>query len=368
MKVALLTTWDEPCGIADYSAALAEALRPHAEVRVVPVRHGQTDPAYFRGLGRQCNGADLAHLQHEYIFFGGRDPWSCRWPHLLRELRVPYAVTAHTWLNRFSGGPAWKRVFRGLRDGVYGAAGWTRYLRAGQFAGARRILVHTASHRGALIAQGLPSERIRVVPQGVPDHFPRGRRDEAARRWGFTGPVVSMFGFLTPAKGHLLALAAWELVQPDATLVIAGKPFSAREDAYARQVHDLAARQSGRVLEVGYLPETELADLLAASDLVLMPYTGGTSSYALSLALAQGCAVLASDLPQFLEIRAEDPCLEVFHAGDAADLAERMMELLEDSGHRLRLSEAARVWARGHRWSAVGEQTAGIYREILSGM
>lgn len=364
MKVIMLTSWQEECGIADYAAALVAALRPRVDVEILPLRRERTAPGYFRELGRACNRADLVHIQHEYVFFGRRDPWGYRWPQFIREVRVPYAVTVHTWLKRFTGGPLWKRALRETRSAAYALSGWTRYLESGQFRRAARVIVHTQAHRQALVAGGLPPDRVAVLPQGVPEPRPHGRREEILRRWNLDGKVVVLFGFLNPSKGHLLALSAWEQAQPEATLIIAGKAPSKPDESYARQVAAGAARAGRRVRLAGYLPESELADLLAVSDLVLLPYLAGTSSYALSLALAQGCAVLASDLPQFMEIRSEQPCLELFRGGDASDLAGRMLELLQDSGRRLILQRAAREWAQTHSWESIARKTEQVYSEI----
>ncbi|NTV53216.1 MAG: glycosyltransferase, partial [Candidatus Firestonebacteria bacterium] len=305
MKIAMLTSWQEACGIADYAAALVAALRARVEVEVVSLAHGQTEAAYFRRLAQACNRADLVHVQHEYIFFGKRTPWAYRWPDLIRALRVPYVVTSHTWLKPAQGGPGWKRSARRLRDALVRGTGWSAYLEAGQFKGAAGIITHTRAHRGFLIRAGLSGEKIQVLPQGIPAGFPRGVADRARRRWQLTGPVVTLFGFLNPAKGHELALAAWEQMPRDAVLVIAGRAFSERERDYARRLEQLARQKGERVRWTGYLEEPDLADLLAATDVVLMPYVHATASYALSLALATGRPVLASDLAPFREIRGE---------------------------------------------------------------
>ncbi len=365
MKIAMVTSWREACGIADYAAALVAALREQVDIQVVPVQAGHRRRGYFRELGRACNQADLAHVQHEYIYFGGRDPWSCRWSHFLAGLRVPHLVTAHTLLGEFPGGPWWKRGAKWARRTAYRLSGWTSYLEAGLFAPSRRILVHTASHRQALVARGLPPERVRVVSQGVPAVKP-GKAAAARERWGLSGPVVTLFGFFNPAKGQLLALEAWERAAWPATLVVTGKAFSGRDAAYARRVEQAAARMPGRVRLLGFLPEEALNDLLAASTVVLMPYLRSTSSYALSYALAQGSAVLTSDLPAFREIRERTPCLEMFPSGDAAGLGARLRGLLADETRRNDLRRAAREWAAAHSWGEVARDTLAIYREILS--
>jgi glycosyltransferase involved in cell wall biosynthesis len=369
MKIAMLTSWQEACGVADYASALVAALRSRAEVEVnvVGLIHGQTEPGYFRKLGEACNGADLVHIQHEYVFFGKRTPWSYRWPDVLKALRVPYVVTSHTWLKPTQGGPAWKRAGRSLRNALVRSTGWSRYLEAGQFQSAARIITHTRAHREFLIESGLAPEKIAVLPQGIPSGFPLGDAARARQRWDLRGPVVTLFGFLNPAKGHELALAAWKQMPREAVLVIAGKAFSSRDQAYAEQLERQARRMGQQVRWAGYLEEPDLADVLAASDVVLMPYVATTASYALSLALMAGRPVLASDLAPFQEIRQEKDCLELFQNRNADDLARQLKMLLENPGRRESLAQGAREWSRTHTWEAVAGATAKLYADALGG-
>jgi glycosyltransferase involved in cell wall biosynthesis len=141
--------------------------------------------------------------------------------------------------------------------------------------------------------------------------------------------------------------------------------YSEREAAYARQVAEAVARAGRGVRQLGFLTEEELNDLLAASDVVLLPYSSGTASGILARALAQGRPVLASDLEFFREIRSERPCLELFRSGDAGDLAERLTKILPDAPLRRGLSRQARLWAQAHSWRAVARATADLYAEIL---
>jgi len=366
MQVAMLTSWNEPCGIADFSRALVTALQRHIDVKVVPLKHGQTQARYFQSLGEACNDCDLVHIQHEYAFYGGRDPWNCHWGSVLRGIRIPYVVSSHTWLKPFIGGPVGKRVMRSLRSGLYKVSGWQHYLEAGQFAGARRVIVFNQAYQQELIRRGLPAGRVEYFPQGVPEEVLPGDARAARSRWELKGRIIVIFGFLFPSKGHLLALRAWEQALPNTMLVIAGGEFSGKEAHYARQVAKAAEKFPKTVRLTGYLSEQDLADLLEAADLVVLPYLNHTSSYALSRVLAAGVPVLASDLACFREIREANPCLELFRTGEVEDLSVKMRDLLEDTGKRCGLQQAARRWVQEHGWNKVAEDTVKLYKRVLN--
>lgn len=367
MNVTMVTPWQEACGIADYARDLVRGLRRRTDlkVEVSPLDAARTDPEFFRGLARAGNRADLVHVQHEYVYFGGLGSREDLWRRLARDLRVPYLVTLHTRLQPGTGGPAWKRLARSARDAWRSASGWTLRQTAGQFRGAARLLVHTAAHRQALLDAGLSPDRVVVTPFGAPAGG--GNAEAAKRRWALPDTVVTLPGFLNPTKGHRLALEAWDrLAAPEAVLVIAGRAFSERDEAYAREVEQAAAARAGRVLSLGYLSDPDLSDLLAASRVVLLPYHQVTASSVLARALAQGCAVLSSDLAAFREIEKETSSVALFRAGDAAHLSECLGALLADPGRRAALTQAARVWAERNDWAQVADRTAELYRQVLN--
>ncbi|MCD4812896.1 glycosyltransferase [bacterium] len=365
MKIAMLTTWSEPCGIADYAKGLVAALKPQAAVDVIEIKHGRHKRDYFRKLGQACVGYDLVHIQHEYVFFGGRDPWNADWKELIRHIKVPYIVTVHTWLRPFSGGGWIKRSVRALRLGVYTLIGWQRYLEAGQFKGAVKVIVHTQAFAQALMKKGIAREKVQVMDQGIPGapQFASGLRAKA--RWGLAGQVVTLFGFLIPSKGHLLALEAWQQAPENTTLMIVGKPFSKVDTLYAEKVKTQANTFPGTVKMTGYLEPDDLADLLLASDLVILPYTAGTASYSLSVVLAHGCVALTSDIECFQELSRNTAMLETFPNRNAAALATQLKGLLQDSVRRQKLRENAANWVQAHQWEMIASLLIHVYTEVM---
>lgn len=364
MKIALVTSWGEECGVADYSRALADALRPRLDVEVIPLLRSNRTVRDFQRLADRCNEFDRVHVQHEYVYFGGHQPWNYRWAWFSRRLRAPYLVTSHTWLRPSPAGPFWKKTGRAARAFLFRAAGWEQYLAGPQFAGARTVIVHSRAYREALVAAGLGPDQVRFFFQAVPESPPLGNADRAREKWGFREPAVVLFGFLNPAKGQSWFLDSWPPLAEGRRLVIVGKPFSETDREYAEEVRSKAGRLGSKVLLTGYVPPQDLADLLAAAEVVVLPYLSGTSSYSLSWLLAMGLPVLASDLDCFRELRAAGPCLELFRAGDGEDCLRRLRELLEIPERRQRLRQEARVWSREHSWPQLAEAHAKLYEAM----
>ena len=76
LRVGMFSPWQVRCGIADYTAGLIAGLRTleDVDVSLVPFDRAAHPRADYVRWGHQLNGADVAHVQHEYSVFGYRTP------------------------------------------------------------------------------------------------------------------------------------------------------------------------------------------------------------------------------------------------------------------------------------------------------
>ena len=229
------------------------------------------------------------------------------------------------------------------------------------------IVVHSEQGRGRLLGE-LPraAERLHVIPHGaLQPRLPGGERPhlppELARKPGV--PLVLFPGILRPYKGLEVLLASWRMIQegpepPAGELWIAGLP---RIDVAAlRRSLPERARLLAR-----YLTEAELAGLLEAADLIVLPYRELESSGVAMLALGLGKPLLCSDQGAFpeLELAGAARCVAV---DQPRPLAGALAQLLADERERARLAAGARAAAAGrYSWQQVGARTLELYRSLL---
>jgi glycosyltransferase involved in cell wall biosynthesis len=121
----------------------------------------------------------------------------------------------------------------------------------------------------AIAEEGVPAERIHLVPNGAaPEDFvPSLPRSELRRRYGFRGFTVVYTGAHGPANGLDLVLdAAGRLAQdlPEVTFVLVG-------DGLSRPALMARAEREGltNVVFLQPVPKAEIPDLLAAADVGL---------------------------------------------------------------------------------------------------
>ena len=172
-------------------------------------------------------------------------------------------------------------------------------------------IVHSDHDRDVIIRKGWfsPAETA-VAPHGPYDHLTQPV-DETAEPEVVAEPrdaTVTVdeadpdtrllyFGVLRPYKGVEVLAAALELLPDDAAgfrLTAAGEPW----EGYTGPFDELrAGRAAGRVTVIDrYVTDDELSQLLAATDVVVLPYLRGSASGPLHVAMSWGLPVVVSDV------------------------------------------------------------------------
>ncbi|WP_066719945.1 glycosyltransferase [Sphingomonas pituitosa] len=174
---------------------------------------------------------------------------------------------------------------------------WTRrpaiarqIVRAGQAADG--LLSVSLALRDDMIALGMPGERTRCIVTGV-DLARFAPRDRAAakRALGIGGPLVASVGALIPLKGHDLLIDAVARL-PGVHLAIAGHGPEAE-----RLTARIAAHGCGdRIRLCGALKPDDIAELLAAADVMALASSSEGLANAWLEALASGTPIVIPDV------------------------------------------------------------------------
>jgi len=233
---------------------------------------------------------------------------------------------------------------------------------------AQAIAAGTAQVRAALRAEGLVGNAIAVIPP-APDLLPG--RLASARLPNLEGaPLLAYAGGLAPDDGLDLLLAALSTVRrqhPALRLLVAGGgPHEARLERLLAQP---ALR--GHVVFAGPLSYRRAADVLPRADIVVFPALERQSSLQPSRhllnALAQGCAIVASDIPCHRELLMHEHSGLLFAAGNRAALEKTILALLSEPRRIDALGAAARDFMRTRRsWEVTAMRYRRVYEMVLS--
>lgn len=374
MQIAVIGTYPPTrCGIATFTADVERALTDAGvTVSVIVVDPDRTqragrvptivsnDRASYAAVAEWLNSSDLdlVLVQHEFGIHGGADG-----SHLLElteHLRLPYVVTLHTVLTRFSATQS--AILESL---CRRAAG---------------ITVFTATARQMIIEQELAtSAAITIVPHGAPIELyqPVGRslHHELGLRDG--APVLSTFGLLSPGKGIEIAISALrEIVDevPEVRYVVAGRTHPGVQrsggERYRSDLQRLteALRLEDHVQFVDrFLTVEEIAELLSITRVFLTPYRNADQivSGVLTFAIAAGCPVVTTPYRYGCDMVADGAGLIVpFNDPDA--LARATLTLLRDGEPRARALEVAGAVSATLSWPAVGRTLEHVLADAVA--
>jgi glycosyltransferase involved in cell wall biosynthesis len=214
-----------------------------------------------------------------------------------------------------------------------------------------------AEVRRLLEARALPP--IEVVPTGVESELiERERLTRHAK-----GPLRLVYvGRLLESKGVLDLAEAFVDLQRDATLTVCGD--GPERSAMEQRLRD--AGLLGRVEFTGALPRPEALDLMADSDVVVVPsHEEGCGVVAIE-ASALGVPAVATRVGVHPQLLVRDELL--FEPGDTPSLVARLRRLADDVSMRRSLGEASRVRAaEQYTWDALAPRIIGVYERAIEG-
>jgi glycosyltransferase involved in cell wall biosynthesis len=308
VKVALIgPVYPYRGGIAHYTSLLAQALRQGGhEVLVVSFRRQYPQWLYPGKSDRDPSQQAIA-IEAEFIL----DPLSpLSWRQALRRICAfaPRQVVINWWTTYW--GPAFASLASGLRKSSlpvtflihnvmpHEPKPWDRWLARRTLRFGSAFIVQSEAERQRLLDL-LPQAQVALTSHPIYDMFAAQAQDPAAARQQLglpaAGSVLLFFGIVRRYKGLsvlLQAMAQPVLASLQPLLVIAGE-FWEDKSRYLEQAQALGLLMQLRV-EDRYIPNEEIPLFFSAADLLVAPYTGGTQSGAVKMAMGFGLPAVVS--------------------------------------------------------------------------
>jgi glycosyltransferase involved in cell wall biosynthesis len=368
-RVAMVTSWDSRCGIAEYTRYLLNAVLPRAPELDINILSSpgqgiwQQKPAAaqvcwtgvdddLEGLRREiaAGGFDAVHFQFNFGFFALE-----RFAVLLRELKacgtrvlVTFHATADSSLN---GRPISLRQISGILQEV------------------DLIFVHSKEDQRRLGEMGL-SDNVKVIHHGNITFPEENRAIRSALGINFQ-PVIGTFGFLLPHKGILELLRALCILRgefPNIGLVaqcaLHHDPISREFEKDVRQaIRDLNL-DDNVLLSTEFLSPEEAVLLLQMADVIALPYgkTRESSSAAVRFAIAAGRPIITTDQEIFADVRSVTYQIA---DNDQDHVAEAIHAVITENSLSERLSESVRRFSQEASWPRVAETYIAQLRGLL---
>ncbi|NYF50835.1 glycosyltransferase family 4 protein [Tunturiibacter gelidoferens] len=232
-----------------------------------------------------------------------------------------------------------------------------------------RIICHSESIREGLAVEfSVKGEKVAVIPHG-PFFYDLPATAEQTLQSFELDPrkmLVLWQGIISPYKGIDLLLEAWRNVEAtveNVDLLIVGTGPTELLDQIREQIRSLKLRRVR--LHPRFISTEELVALYRAADIVVYPYGAITTSGALATGLALGKTIVASDLPVFRELLTDRENVFFFDPQRPVELADALVQLLEDALLRERLAENVRKMNFGEEsWLSIADKTIECYKFV----
>lgn len=197
------------------------------------------------------------------------------------------------------------------------------------------------------------------IPNGV--NRPTLRKVDMIRsQYGLEKDSYILFlARIVPEKGLHYLIEAYQQVETDKRLVIAGGVSHSRE--YMEQIHAMAAKDS-RILMTDFVQGQVLEELCSNAYLFVLPSDVEGMAVSLLEAMSYGNCCLVSDIKENTEV--VETHAVTFRKGDVSDLREKLKELLSDAEQVAKIkSESADFICGKYHWDSVVEETMSLYRK-----
>ena len=194
--------------------------------------------------------------------------------------------------------------------------------------GYRRTLVEKYSARNVLLGT-----HGTFAPQpSAPDFTKRGNPEHRILAIGHWGTYKRLETLMDAFPAVLKKV-------PDAKLIVAGANHHTKP-RYWESIRESLCPGSGVEFR-GYIPEEAIPELFRTSTVVIMPYDSATgSSGPAHQACEYGVPIVCADIADFRDMAAdEDMAIDFYKVGDAMDLANKLVSILQSPERQRQMAE-----------------------------
>jgi glycosyltransferase involved in cell wall biosynthesis len=221
---------------------------------------------------------------------------------------------------------------------------------------------------------GVPSEKIRVIPNGIRTPHPRRPKleEELTRRFGLERGFVLYVGGIHERKNVPRLIAAFaRLVRGTGyrgNLLVTGRISGAPYQEQMRRVCEAAVQRAGmerRVTFTGFVSDEELDTLLRRAACLVYPSLYEGFGIPVLEAMNAGTPVLTSSTTALPEVA--DGAALLVDPNDEEAIAAGMAHLIRDPRLRAALVRRGKQWAASFSWERTARAYLDLFRELSQG-
>ena len=361
LKVAMISSWNTKCGIAEYTRYFIENVSSNIDFEVWPNRTNENvnndDYAVSRlwdlkgdtselTIAIAQSRPDVVHIQYTEGFFSVSGLVNIIESHYENATIV---VSCH---NTEFLRPENKQQLDALNKSLY--------------------TVHQESDKNKLSLHGIKASRISHIPLGQVA-APKREKSKVASAIGFGDryPIIGSFGFLFEHKCVYETIEAISMLKEkyhDILYIASNAVYGVNEshsyyDKCQMLIRKLALEDQVKMVS-DFIDTEESLYLLQACDLLVMPYanTRESASGAVRFCVASCRPLVLSDQPIFSDMKEYAVLIK---DSQSSSIMEGIEYLLEESRYK-RYTEAVNTAAQRHNWQDIEKQYLSIYNKVKS--
>jgi len=208
-----------------------------------------------------------------------------------------------------------------------------------------KFLTISDSTKGDLVANGIKSKNITILPMGftysLPDKLPSKNKT----------PTLIFLGRLAKSKGVPDAIKAFSFIQkkfPKARLLVVGRGVLEYESFLHEMVKKLGLEK--QILFKGFVGEEEKFNLLSQSHLILVPSVREGWGLIVPEANLVGTPAIVYNVPGLRDVTKNNRNGVVVKAGSPKSLADAAIKLLSADKEYQQLSKSSQAYAKSLSW------------------
>ncbi len=371
IRLGMVTTWSQRCGIAEYSKYFLQVLPKYVKPVILSNRVSQSSRASnnqfpvfrcwdagnqkrdFQELVDVVGRSELqaVHFQFNFSLFNLESFLSVN-ENLSRKGKI-VIITFHSVRSLPELSRQFEKTSKRLRN-------------------VSLLLVHTEDDRKYLASLGL-EQNVKVLPHGQLIFEPRSKEDIRSKLDLKHHPLIATFGFLLPHKGIVETIQAVSKLRqtfPEILFLVVSSLYPLLEsEKYLRYCQEEVKRlglERHILFLSDFLPSEEVAVVLQTADLIVLPYTTTkeSSSAAIRFALAAQRPVMVTDLPIFSEFKDEVFKIE---SADPDVITEGIRAVLSSPEEVEKRVLKAKAYMQERTWDKVAKQYVSMLEEIREG-
>jgi len=345
-KIAIITPWEEKCGIAIYSAKLVDELtKMGVEVSILKTKIKCNNPLFFKELAERASIFDLVNVQFQLGLYGPKGLFASIFFNSLSSAKI--VITMHETIA-INPETTFGKII----------SPYKKFLISNVVRNSDAIIAHNKYVQKTV--ECLTNKKVNHIP--FPLEIAEIQKcislEKVKQKLGIKQKnVLLTFGFVVPNKGFERVIKALKYI-PDTFLLIAGEERNAK---YSEKLKKLAIMHNvqDRVKFIGFVKKEELPLIFGLATLVIFPYLYSETSAAIIQALGFEKCIISSDIQTFDEFK----CIEKFK--NESNLISMINYYIKHPEKIKEQEEKQQKFAIQIKWPIVAKKIKEIYEECF---